>query len=92
MEAAEIHEITYKSIMKCDVDIRKDLYENIVFSGGPTMLPVIADCMRKEINAFAPSSIKIKVVAPRERKYSVWIGESKFMFLMFNYLSFSTCK
>jgi actin, other eukaryote len=30
MEAAGIHETTYNSIMKCDVDIRKDLYGNIV--------------------------------------------------------------
>merc|ERR1711903_238966 len=30
MEAAGIHETTYNSIMKCDVDIRKDLYANIV--------------------------------------------------------------
>nr|GFA82793.1 actin [Tanacetum cinerariifolium] len=33
MEAAGIHETTYNSIMKCDVDIRKDLYRNIVLSG-----------------------------------------------------------
>jgi actin-related protein len=34
MEAAGIHETTYNSIMKCDVDIRKDLYSNVVLSGG----------------------------------------------------------
>ncbi|KAK2359911.1 actin [Trifolium repens] len=76
MEAAGIHETTYNSIMKCDVDIRKDLYGNIVLSGGTTMFPGIADRMSKEISALAPSSMKIKVVAPPERKYSVWIGGS----------------
>ena len=76
MEAAGIHETTYNSIMKCDVDIRKDLYGNIVLSGGSTMFPGIADRMSKEITALAPSSVKIKVVAPPERKYSVWIGGS----------------
>merc|ERR1711988_259750 len=30
------------SIMKCDVDIRKDLYANTVMSGGTTMYPGIA--------------------------------------------------
>uniref|UniRef100_A0A2N9IQG3 Actin n=1 Tax=Fagus sylvatica TaxID=28930 RepID=A0A2N9IQG3_FAGSY len=74
--AAGIHETTYNSIMKCDVDIRKDLYGNIVLSGGSTMFPGIADRMSKEISALAPSSMKIKVVAPPERKYSVWIGGS----------------
>lgn len=76
MESPGIHETTFNSIMKCDVDIRKDLYGNIVLSGGSTMFPGIADRMSKEITALAPSSMKIKVVAPPERKYSVWIGGS----------------
>ncbi|GAB2214247.1 hypothetical protein Droror1_Dr00018588 [Drosera rotundifolia] len=40
------------------------------------MFPRIVDRMSKEITALAPSSMKIKVVAPLERKYSVWIGGS----------------
>uniref|UniRef100_A0A0D3CS68 Actin n=1 Tax=Brassica oleracea var. oleracea TaxID=109376 RepID=A0A0D3CS68_BRAOL len=63
MEAPGIHETTYNSIMNCDVDIRKDLYG-------------IADRRSKEITALAPINMKIKVVAPPERKYSVWIGGS----------------
>merc|ERR1719458_1024546 len=62
--------------MKCDVDIRKDLYANTVMSGGTTMYPGIADRMQKEITALAPSTIKIKIIAPPERTYSVWIGGS----------------
>merc|ERR1711911_556452 len=49
MEACGIHETTYNSIMKCDVDIRKDLYANTVMSGGTTMYPGFADRMQKEI-------------------------------------------
>ncbi|KAG9352129.1 hypothetical protein JZ751_020542 [Albula glossodonta] len=45
MESAGIHETTYNGIMKCDIDIRKDLYAN-------------------------------NMIAPPERKYSVWIGGS----------------
>merc|ERR1712025_1395870 len=41
-----------------------------------TMYPGIADRMQKEITALAPSTIKIKIIAPPERKYSVWIGGS----------------
>uniref|UniRef100_A0AAQ4PB91 Uncharacterized protein n=1 Tax=Gasterosteus aculeatus aculeatus TaxID=481459 RepID=A0AAQ4PB91_GASAC len=76
MESAGIHETTYNSIMKCDVDIRKDLYANTVLSGGTTMYPGIADRMQKEITALAPPTMKIKIIAPPERKYSVWIGGS----------------
>uniref|UniRef100_A0A671LS26 Actin, alpha skeletal muscle n=1 Tax=Sinocyclocheilus anshuiensis TaxID=1608454 RepID=A0A671LS26_9TELE len=67
---------TTGDIMKCDIDIRKDLYANNVLSGGTTMYPGIADRMQKEITALAPSTMKIKIIAPPERKYSVWIGGS----------------
>jgi len=76
MESAGVHETTYNSIMKCDVDIRKDLYGNVVLSGGSTMFPGIAERMNKELVALAPSTMKIKIIAPPERKYSVWIGGS----------------
>ncbi|XP_077801663.1 actin, cytoplasmic 1-like isoform X1 [Macaca mulatta] len=76
MESCGIHETTFNSIMKSDVDIRKDLYSNTVLSGGTTMYPGIADRMQKEITALAPSTIKIKIIAPPERKYSVWVGGS----------------
>jgi len=76
VEADGVADLTYKSIMKCDVDIRRDLYNNIVLSGGTTMLPGIAERMSKDVQALAPSSIKVKVIASPERKYSVWIGGS----------------
>jgi len=75
-EASGIHDTTFQSIMKCDVDIRRDLYQNVVLSGGTTMFPGIGERMTKELTALAPSTMKIKVVAPPERKYSVWIGGS----------------
>merc|ERR1712033_154488 len=76
MEIVGVHEGTFNSIMKCDIDIRKDLYANTVLSGGTTMYPGIADRMQKEITALAPPTMKIKIIAPPERKYSVWIGGS----------------
>jgi len=76
LESDGIHKLVFESIMKCDVDIRKDLYANIVLSGGSTMYPGIQERMEKEIRTLAPPSMKIKVVAPPERKYSVWIGGS----------------
>ncbi|XP_059280066.1 actin-100-like [Lycium ferocissimum] len=76
MDVKGIHENAYNTIMRCDIDIRKDLFANIVLSGGSTMFPGIAERMRKEITALAPSRTKIKVIAPPERKYSTWIGGS----------------
>jgi len=76
MESDGIHKLTHNSIMKCDVDIRKDLWANLVCSGGTTMFDGLADRLKKEVEALAPSGNTIKVIAPPERKYSVWIGGS----------------
>ena len=45
-------------------------------SGGTTMFPGIPERLSKEVTALAPTTMKIKVVAPPERKFSVWIGGS----------------
>merc|ERR1712241_296230 len=75
-EMVGIDQTTFNSILKCDVDVRKDLYSNTVLSGGTTMYPGIKERMEKEIKALAPSTMQIKVIAPPERKVSVWIGGS----------------
>lgn len=71
-----IHELTYSSIMKCEVDVRKELYANIVMSGGTTMYEGVDTRLASELTQLAPPAMKVKVVAPPERKFSVWIGGS----------------
>jgi len=75
-EQEGVHKLTYTSINKCDIDIRKDLYKNTVLSGGTTMFKQIEQRLEKEMKALAPSGNEIKIIAPPERKYSVWIGGS----------------
>mmetsp|Transcript_28909 Transcript_28909/g.49388 ORF Transcript_28909/g.49388 Transcript_28909/m.49388 type:complete len:369 (-) Transcript_28909:75-1181(-) len=75
-EALGIHEMTYKSINLCDIDLRRDLYQNIILSGGTTTFPGLADRMQNEITSLAPALSRVKVTAPPERKYSVWMGGS----------------
>jgi len=76
MECAGIGDMTYDSIRKCDEDIRQEMYANIVLTGGSTLFPGMADRMNKEITSLAPPTMKIKVIAPPDGKYSVWIGGS----------------
>lgn len=73
-----ISEMIYHSILKCDLDIRRKLYENIVLSGGTTVFPGIVDRIQKEVSTLTPPSMKVKVIAPhpQERKYYTWIGGS----------------
>ena len=57
--------------MNCDVDVRKDLYANTVLSGGTTMQSGIADRMQTT-TTLAPSTMKIKIIVPTERKCLDW--------------------
>ena len=69
-----IHQLAFGAIMKCDVDIRRDLYMSVVLTGGSSMFEGIDTRLAKELEALAPSSVSVKIVASPERKYSSWIG------------------
>ncbi|KAI8018736.1 hypothetical protein LOK49_LG04G00073 [Camellia lanceoleosa] len=71
-----IHETVFKSIRRCDMDIRRDMFANVVLSGGTTVIPGMADRLLKELNSLTPPGVKVRVIAPPERKYGVWIGGS----------------
>jgi len=71
-----IHQLTFKSIMRCDMDVRRNLYENIILSGGSTMFEGLEERLKKEMTELAPKAVDIDIVAMPERKYSVWIGGS----------------
>lgn len=71
-----IQDIAFRSIMQCDSDVRRDMYANMVLSGGTTMFKGIGERVTKEIIGLLPSSMKVKVIAPPERLYSVWTGGS----------------
>ena len=75
-ELKGFHELVNASILACDIDLRKKLWESIVLSGGTTMFPNIQDRLLKEIKQLAPNSILPSIRAPPERKFSVWIGGS----------------
>ncbi|KAJ5073815.1 actin [Anaeramoeba ignava] len=49
-----IHEMIYNSIMKCDEELRKEMFENIVLSGGTSMFPGIKERIEKEIIKLSP--------------------------------------
>jgi len=76
MNASSIHETTHNSIMKCDVDMRNDLYANVVMSGGTSLCPGITDRMQKELTALAASNYQVNITAPPEGMYSVCLGGS----------------
>ncbi|CAI2387851.1 unnamed protein product [Moneuplotes crassus] len=71
-----VHQLTYNCIMNCDLDVRKDLYNNIILSGGTTMFPGFGERIYNEMKELAPKTMKIKVIASPDRKFAVWKGGS----------------
>ena len=69
-----IHDMCYESIMRSEPDVRKELYERICLSGGNTLYEGFQERLQSSISSLAQQ--KIRVWAPAERKYSVWIGGS----------------
>ena len=77
-EPGGFHKRCFNSIQKCEIDLRKDLYQCIVLSGGSTMFKGITERITKEMKLLVPEAMqdKIKVIALPERKYAVWNGGS----------------
>ena len=74
-EYASLQDLIMSSIQACDIDIRRNLYQNIVLSGGNTMFKGISERLTKEIKScgVAPD---LKVNANPDRKFAVWTGAS----------------
>ncbi|XP_077007652.1 actin-related protein T2 [Tamandua tetradactyla] len=64
------------SIAKCDADIQKTLYREIVLSGGSTLFPGLDDRLLRELEELASEGTPIKITAPPDRWFSTWIGAS----------------
>jgi actin-related protein len=75
-ETAPLDEVMVQAISKCDIDLRRDLYGNIILSGGSTMYQGLKERLTKEISEMIPDNVEVKIIAPPERMYSVWIGGS----------------
>lgn len=76
LEYPGVHQIVVDSINRTDLDLRKDLYSNIVLSGGSTLTKGFGDRLLSEVQRVAVKDMRIKIFAPPERKYSTWIGGS----------------
>jgi actin-related protein len=75
-EEEPLDELIYRMVQNCDVDLRRDLFSNIVLSGGSTMFPGLKERLHKELVELVPDTTEVKIISPPERRYSVWIGGS----------------
>lgn len=71
--------VVVDSVNRCDTDVRKDLYQHVVLTGGTSLLSQMRERLELDISAAAPGGTKVKVTAPvnpTERRYATWIGGS----------------
>lgn len=91
MDCKSYQEMVIDSIEKCDMVIRKDLYNNIILSGGNTLIKGFVERLQSELENYSNILFKkknpgvlvdsnskknIKINAIEERNYSAWIGAS----------------
>ena len=87
MDVNGIHEMMYKSINNCPIDLRKNLYGNLILSGATTLFPGFASRLELEMKKLYKENnlkdtnnkkikISINVIDSPRRKYSVFIGAS----------------
>jgi centractin len=76
LEYPGVHQLIVDAISRADMDLRKHLYSNIVLSGGSTLTRDFGNRLLSELQRLAVKDMKIKISAPKERKYSTWIGGS----------------
>jgi len=73
-ECAPLPQALATAISRCDLHVRKELYSEIILSGGTTMLQGFGERMLADTRLLAPKDIPIKIWAPTKRMLSTWVG------------------
>ncbi len=76
MELDGLDKFVYNSINSCDVDLKRDLFKNIILSGGNTMIDGLSTRLKMELDKMVPQNIEVKIDSKAHRKFLVWIGGS----------------
>lgn len=71
-----VHQMLVSTIARCDLDIRRAMFSDIILAGGSTMFEGFGDRLLKEVSRLAPKNIKIQIWAPPNRTETAWIGGS----------------
>eukprot|EP00122_Pirum_gemmata_P011059 Pgem_evm1s10238 len=72
-----IHKMIHSSIENCDFSIKRQMYSNIVLTGGSTLFNGLSARLKKELAVLAPAvEHYINIVAHPERKNISWTGGS----------------
>ena len=75
-ELPGMHELVKTTIDNCDITIRKDLYRNIILSGGTTSFKNFQERLNIDLQYITNPNVKINIISLLQQKYLVWIGGS----------------
>lgn len=73
-EARSIVEMVLSTVATADMDVRPALLQNVLLTGGGTMVRGLGPRFLSELLARTPRNVKVRVVAPAERGYAAWLG------------------
>ena len=76
MKIDGIDKIAFDTIQSCDSDLHRDLWSNIVVSGGNTMIQGFCERLEDSLGHLRGSSEGIEVTCPEDRNNCVWRGGS----------------
>jgi actin-related protein len=71
-----VHQMIVESISKSDIEIRRDLFQNVILSGGTTMMKGFSERVSKQLPDISPQNVKVKVLGGNDRKFLPWVGGS----------------
>ncbi|KAJ6218388.1 hypothetical protein RDWZM_009545 [Blomia tropicalis] len=71
-----IQSTIYETIMNCTFILRKQMFSNIILSGGSTMFPNFAERLQNEMRSLVPANMPVNIVAMKDRSNLAWIGGS----------------
>lgn len=74
-ESHGVAECVASAVRRADLELRRPLWANIVLSGGTTLLPGFGERLLHELKALG-GDVKINISAPKERRFSTWMGGS----------------
>ena len=77
-ELTAMQDMVTEAVGKSDADIKKDLYQNVILTGGNTLFPQFKERLERDLGE-SVSGFKVKIISPAattERRFSVWIGGS----------------
>ncbi len=71
-----VHELIYRSLMKCDLPMREELLSNIVLEGGSTLFGGFTQRLQREVQNLVPRGMPVNMLAAEDRAHLTWKGAS----------------